>query len=464
MVFKKEPSLFLNTLFCIGLFKACTQVYAIPVNLVASPSYGIKYPIHIACECQYSLYVDGKYIDQPDNELNISQLVEYDYPMWNDTKKFYPVIYDESPKIIAFTGVGSRFTGFLNGFIMDMDHGKQYTKHEEWKCKDFSNTSTKKPSEDWIMYDYDDVGWEMSASYGKNFQNNSFQIFETERTGINLQAEWLWMTNNAVSTIYCRKKNEHVKTIPMVLTTIPLQTSAPTHVSTTIHTPRMHTSAPTHVSTTIHTPHVQTSAPTHVSTTIHTPHVQTSAPTVVHTSAPHPVPSKIHPTVAKTPTHAPTPSPTPSPTPTPAPSPTPSIVISPRIKIIIQNIKYSRKSSYQHVHHLFQKLKIYNEDYSIYRQLLLTRYRVQNHYATILHSIQHLLHSNNHDNHYYTKPPPHFIQSMQKLNQTIKHIERSIKFIKGNHKYILLNILHKLKLQYQTDTQLILDKWNNEFS
>ena len=124
MVFKKEPSLFLSTLFCIGLFQACTQLYAIPVNLVANPSYGIKYPIHIACECQYSLYVDGKYIDQPDNELNISQLVEYDYPMWNDTKKFYPVIYDESPKIIAFTGIGSRFTGFLNGFIMDMDHGK----------------------------------------------------------------------------------------------------------------------------------------------------------------------------------------------------------------------------------------------------------------------------------------------------------------------------------------------------
>jgi hypothetical protein len=189
--------------------------------------------------------------------------------------------------------------------------------------------------------------------------------------------------------------------------------------------------------------------------------VQTSAPTVVHTSAPHPVPSKIRPTVAKTPS----PTPTPAPTPSPAPSPTQSIVISPHIKIIIQNIKYSRKSSYQHVHHLFQKLKIYNEDYSIYRQLLLTRYHVQKHYDTMLHSIQQLLHSTNkHDDNEYVKNPPHFIQSMQKLNQTIKHIEHSIKFIKGNHKYILLTILNDLKLQYKTDTQRILDKWNSQFS
>ena len=116
MVFKKEHSLFLSTLFCIGLFNVCTQtqVYAIPVNLVPSRIEGIKYPIHIACECDYSLYVDGKYVDQANKEVNIVEIVEYGHPGWNATKKFYPIIYDESPKIIAFNGVGSQFPGFLN--------------------------------------------------------------------------------------------------------------------------------------------------------------------------------------------------------------------------------------------------------------------------------------------------------------------------------------------------------------
>jgi hypothetical protein len=216
MVFKKEHSLFLSTLFCIGLFNACTQtqVYAIPVNLLPSPSEGIKYPINIACECDYSLYVDGKYIDQANKEVNIIESVEYGHPGWNATKKFYPIIYDKSPKIIAFTGVGSQFSGFLNGFVMDMNNGEDYTKYQEWKCKDFSSTVTKVPPSNWFTYDYDDNDWAMSASYGKNYQNNSFQLFERERDGISLEAEWLWTSNNAISNIYCRKKNENVKTIP----------------------------------------------------------------------------------------------------------------------------------------------------------------------------------------------------------------------------------------------------------
>jgi hypothetical protein len=201
---------------------------------------------------------------------------------------------------------------------------------------------------------------------------------------------------------------------------------------------------------------VQTSAPTRVSTTIHTPApLQTSAPTRVQTSAPARVSTTIH-TPAPMSTTLP---------PNTVPNTVPNIVISPHIQIIIQNIKYYRKSSYHHVDNLFQKLKTYNEDYSIYRQLLLTRYRVEKHYDAILHSIQQLLRSENkHDNNEYIKNPPHFIQSMQKLNQAIEHIEHSIKFIKGNHKYILLTILNNLKLQYKTDTQHILDKWNNHFS
>ena len=579
MVFKKEHSLFLSTLFCIGLFNACTQtqVYAIPVNLVPSRIEGIKYPIHIACECDYSLYVDGKYIDQANKEVNIVEIVEYGHPGWNATKKFYPIIYDESPKIIAFSGVGSQFPGFLNGFVMDMNNGEDYTKYKEWKCTDFSSTVTKVPPSNWITYDYDDSEWTMSASYGKNYQNNSFQLYDKEREGISLEAEWLWTSNNAVSNIYCRKKNENVKTIPVVLTTVPLQTSEPlTIVSTTIHptvvstvvqtsapttvlktihpttvqtsaphpvqTSAPHpvqTHAPTHVLKTIHptvvqtsAPHpVQISAPTTVSKTIHPTTVQTSAPhpvqtsvptsvsktihpTVVQTSAPHPVQTSapttvsttIHPTVAKThapttvsttihptvaqtsapthvsttihptvvqttaPTHVSTTiHPTIAPTTVPTPPTNYNIVISPHIKIIIQNVKYSRKRSYEHIDNLFRKLKNYNDDYTIYKQLLLTRYHIRQHYITILHDIRKLLYSTNthhdHDHdHNNTEQTPHFVLSMQKLDNSIKRIEQSIHFIKGNHKYILLNILHKLKLQYQTDTQRLLHKWNNNFN
>jgi hypothetical protein len=51
---------------------------------------------------------------------------------------------------------------------------------------------------------------------------------------------------------------------------------------------------------------------------------------------------------------------------------------------------------------------------------------------------------------------PHYIHSMHNLNASIKKIEESIQFIKGNHKYILLRILNKLKIQYQQDTQKLL--------
>ena len=282
-----------------------------------------------------------------------------------------------------------------------------------------------------------------------------------------------------------------------------VQTSAPTRVSTTIHPTVVQTSAPTRVATTIHptvvqisapsvaqtsAPHsVQTHAPTYVQTSAphsvqtHAPtHVQTSAPHSVQTSAPHPVSTTIHPTTVQTsaptrvsttihPTtvsttiHPTTVSTTIHPTMVTAPPTNYNIVISPHIKIIIQNVKYSRKRSYEHIDNLFRKLKNYNDDYTIYKQLLLTRYHIRKHYTTILHDIRKLLYSTNihHDN---TAQTPHFVISMQKLDNSIKRIEQSIHFIKGNHKYILLNILHKLKLQYQTDTQRLLHKWNNDFN
>ena len=241
----------------------------------------------------------------------------------------------------------------------------------------------------------------------------------------------------------------------------PVQTHAPTRVQTSApsvvqtHAPtRVQTSAPHPVQTSAPHP-VQTSAPTRVSTTIHPTAVQTSAPTRVSTT--------IHPTVVQT--SAPTVVQTHAPTTVPAPPTNYNIVISPHIKIIIQNVKYSRKRSYEHIDNLFRKLKNYNDDYTIYKQLLLTRYHIRKHYNTILHDIRKLLYSTNtHHNHDHTAQTPQFIHSMQKLDNSIKRIEQSIQFIKGNHKYILLNILHKLKIQYRTDTQRLLHKWNNDFN
>ena len=521
MVFKKEHSLFLNTLLCIGLFQACIQVYAIPVNLVPRHSEGIKYPINVACECDYSLYVDGKYIEQANKEVNIIEKVEYGHPGWNATKTFNPIIYDESPKIIALYGTGNQFPGFLNGFVMDMNNGEDYTKYQEWKCKDFSRTVIKVPPSDWFTFDYDDKDWAISRSFGMNYQNNSFQIFEREREGINLQAEWLWTSDNSNSNIYCRKKNENVKTIPLEVTTIPAQTStpspvhvstkvhhttvaqtsAPTSVSKTIHTIVAQTSAPNHVSSsvskTIHTTVAQTSAPTGVSKTIHPTVAQTSAPSPVHvstkvhhttvaqTSAPISVSKTIHTTVAQTSApisvsktiHPTTVAQTSAPivvssssssssSKVSAPSTNYNVVISPHIKIIIQNVKYSRNRSYNHIDNLLRKLKIYHDDNDIYRQILHTRHHIRNHYNTILHDIRtliHLLRSHN-DEYRTTKQTPHFIQSMHKLDKSIKNIEHSLQFIKGNHRYILIRILQKLKLQYHTYTLRLLHKWNNNFA
>ena len=410
-----------NLVLFVGLLT--TSIRAVPVQMSVVET--INYPIYIACECDYSLYVDDKYIHHDKTEVKT-----YDYleTGWNATKRFYPYIREESPKIIAFNGVGNQNAGFLNGFIMDMNNGKDYTKHDEWKCTDFSNTVTKVPPVDWFTFDYDDSGWAMSASFGKNYQNNSFQIYYTERREIHLQAEWLWTSDNTVTNIYCRKKNEKFRTIPV-------QTSAPHIVSTTIHVTPMQTSAPHIVQTAAPRP-VQTSAPHIVSKTIHATPVQTSAP-------PPPAPPVL------------------------PMLPVPSIVISPNIQIVINNIKYSRKRSYNHINNLLHRIKMYNDDNNIYNQAMFTRNHIENHYNTMLHDIKILLHSYRsqykYNSHYYPKYTKRFIVSMNQLNKSIKNIEHSLQFIKGNHKYILLRILHRLKMEYQNDTLRLLYILNNDF-
>ena len=401
------PSLFLNTLLFIGLFNTCIGVYAIPVSLVSSSNDGeIKYPIHVACECMFTLYVDGKYVAEgnKENYAPYGLITE-----WNDTKKYYPVIYENEPKIVAFHGVGGQYPAFQNGFIMDMNHGKDYTKYNEWRCKDFSSTVEKTPPANWFADDYDDSGWVTASSFGANYQNNSFQIFENPRDSISLNAEWLWTKDNTVTNVYCRKKNGNIGTI---------------HVSQTIHAPPVQTSAP-HI--------VQTSPPPPVSKTIHATPVQTLAPP-------------------------------------PPPPPVPTIVISPHIQIVIQNIKYSQRRSNAHLDNLFRRIKLYNDEYKLYKQLTIARLHLRRHYNALYYDIKHVLEKHDtygtHDsiptddksyNKKTVKNIPHFIRSMHTLNASIKKIEQSIQFIKGNHKYILLRILNKLKIQYQEDTQKLFE-------
>ena len=116
----------------------------------------IKYPIHIACECEnYQIYVDGNFVKQA------SVVESYLENEWNATKIFIPEITSETPKIIAFHGMGGQFSGFMNGFIMDMNNGADYTKYQEWKCMEFSPSAV--PA-NWYMYDYDDSLWEVSKT------------------------------------------------------------------------------------------------------------------------------------------------------------------------------------------------------------------------------------------------------------------------------------------------------------
>ena len=470
MVFKGERSLFMNTLLCIGLFQTFTSLDAIPVKLLSSTSNdGIKYPIHVACECMFTLYVDGKYIGEGNNENYAPRGLITE---WNDTKKYYPVIYDNEPKIVAFNGIGGQYPVFPNGFIMDMNHGKDYTKHTDWKCKNFASTTSKFPPDNWFTFDYDDSDWSIATSFGKNYQNNSFQIFEMERSYIHLQAEWLWTSNNSVTNVYCRKKNGNVGALPPTTTATPT-TLPPTTTATPTTLPPM----------AIHTSMVSTTLPptTRVShaTMTRTPTTRVSPTTTATSPTTLPPTTRVSPPTTATPTTATPPTTAIHDTTSTIISKTihrhasKNIIISPHIKIIIQNVKYSRQRSYHHIDNLIRKLKEFNEEYIIYRErLFLTRYRIQKHYTTILRDIrQHLRNKYNDSNKYrYTdhhtshslkKSPTHFIRSMYHLDNSIKNIENSIQFIKGNHKYILLNILHKLKLQYRNYTLRLLHHFNS---
>jgi deleted-in-malignant-brain-tumors protein 1 len=221
-----------NLVLFMGLFSmSASSVGAIPIQTSVGDGGGTKYPINIACECIFTLYVDGVYIGEGNKENYDPIGWPFGRSEWNDTKKYYPIIYENGPKIVAFNGMGGQYPVFPNGFIMDINDGKDYTKYKEWRCKDFSKTIEKSPPANWFAYDYDDSGWDISTSYGANYQNNSYQIFESPRQYISLNAEWLWTKDNSDANIYCRKKNiatSALTSMPMVSSTsLPMVTSAP---------------------------------------------------------------------------------------------------------------------------------------------------------------------------------------------------------------------------------------------
>ena len=415
------------------------MVVSLPIDLINNRNT-IKYPIHVACECEdYEVYVDGIFVKQA------GVIESYLENEWNATNIFIPEITNETPKIIAFHGKGNEFSGFMNGFLMDMNNGADYTKYKEWKCIDFLPSAVPI---NWYAYDYDDSLWEMSKSYGMNYQNNSYQIFETERRGIHLQAEWLWTQQNTKTNIFCRKKNTSVQTLPPATTAAAkIDTTAVPHVSKSVsHTTR-------------HIP-LQTAAPT-------------AAPKVDTIAVPK---SEIHNVYN----------------------------INNNIKIIINNAKVSKNIIDKHISNILHQLdtlkydrdmnenenendndsekdKLYRELSDIVKQ---THHHIHRHYDSIVDYYKKILEErynqprleddmdndekvekvengendekgekkeifNKNDSR--LKKTSKLIESMIKLNHYIKMIEYKIHFIKGETRNNLFQILYSLRKQYQDD-------------
>ena len=357
---------------------------------------------------------------------------------------------------------------------MDMNNGADYTKYQEWKCAEFIPSAVPV---NWYMYDYDDSLWDVSKSYGMNYQNNSYQIFEHERLGIHLNAEWLWTQDNAKTNIFCRKKDKHVQTIPAT-------TAAPTTHASVLKTTHRDVPATTHTSV-LKTTHRDVPATTAVPTT-HTSVLKTTHRDVPATTAN---------AAAATPTTTSTPLLT---------SEVKNIYnIKNNIKVIINNIKVSKDIIDKHMFNIFRYLhsvksdkndndndndndddKLRRELYNIIKQ---THTHIHHHYDYMIDYYTKLLRdAYNHQgrdrdqdqdgdddisdeygrdekqekgekNEIFRKSDSRLkksskiIESMIKLNHYIKVIEYKIHFIKGETRYNLLQILYSLKKQYQDD-------------
>ena len=433
----------IQTLLYIGLFMLFNPLQNYNTNVAMSlpieftnkqntntNTNTIKYPIHVACECEdYQLYIDGKIVE-PVGVVEGNLESE-----WNATKIFIPVINTETPKIIGFRGTGGQFSGFMNGFVMDMNNGADYTKYQEWKCMEFPLPAVPV---NWYMYDYDDSLWEMAKSYGMNYQNNSYQIFDHERFSIHLNAEWLWTQNNAKTNVFCRKKDKHV----LATTAAPRVSASVSH--TTHHMPAT-TAAPRASASVSHTTH-------------HMPATTNRASEIRNIYN-----------------------------------------IKNNIKIIITYAENSKNLIDKHIYNILHHLDLSKgEENDLYKIVKVTHRRLHNHYNNIVDYYKKLLERMNehreHGEHRYDfdfgsepdnnndewndrfdegekgekgekedngetkeekelrlKKTSNLIESMIKLNNYIKVIEYKIRFIKGETKYNLLQILFSLRKQYQDD-------------
>ena len=455
-----------------------TMAMSLPIEFIDKENTNtIKYPIHVACECDYEIYVDGKFVDQANKEVNVIEYVFEGHPGWNATKFFNPVITTKSPNIIAFHGTGGEFSGFINGFVMDMNNGEDYTKYQEWKCKEFKVSAVPL---NWYSYDYDDSLWEMAKSFGMNYQNNSFQIFERERANIHLNAEWLWTQDNSKTNVFCRKKDRHVQTIPLRTTTLFHPTTASLITTPAPTTPAPTTYAPTHANVlkTTHYIPLPTAAQTTHANVLKTTHripLPTAAPTT-------------HANVLKTIHHLTTTTPATTHAPLIKPETQNIYNIKNNIKIIINNAKVSKNIIDKHMSTIFRYLQSvkndrddrYDNDYKLRDELYYivkqAHTHIHHHYDNIVDYYKKLL-RDTYDDHEYDHDQSDegsdeyerdekgekgenknrlnnsskIIESMIKLNHYIKVIEYKIHFIKGETKYNLLQILYSLRKQYQDD-------------
>ena len=149
-----------------------------------------KYQISIACDNEFSLYIDERFVGQGNN--------------FNNTYLFELPTSDTN--LIAILAKKYESSGAFIG-----DFGNLITKPEDWKCEDY--TKTPIPN-NWFNYDFDDSKWNFAKSYGKNTDNNTWQINEEPRQYISYDAQWLWTNNPNDNVIICR---HHV--IPYTTTT-----------------------------------------------------------------------------------------------------------------------------------------------------------------------------------------------------------------------------------------------------
>ena len=156
-------------------------------------------------------------------------------------------------------------------------------------------------------------------------------------------------------------------------------------------------------------------------------------------------------------------------TPTPTNSKN-NIIIYQHITYVIQNFKYNQKHSYSHMENLMRNLKSINQNHDLYKNLMNTRNHLHSHYNIMFKELYRLRkkyddnfpYDHDDDDEEYRILP--FIHSMKILDKYIQELEKYIQFIRGKYKYMLMNILLKLKLQYREDTIKLLQYYDNEFN